>query len=317
MKPIVAAILAIPAMAGAQTYPAKPIRMVMTLGAGGSAEIAARLLAQKVSDSVGQPVLVEPGGGAGGAIGATTVMRAAPDGYTILFGTTGALVLRKFIVKDTPYDTLRDFTPLMQLGETVSAIAATMSIPGNTLPEVLEYVKKNPGKLSYGSTGIGTTHHLSGEMISMLTGVKWEHVPYKNSNQAVLDTVTGRIHLMFTTLGSMQPQITAGKLKLLALNNVKRFHRAPGVPTVQEVLPGYDRPPSWVGLLGPAGMPQPTVQRLYTELSRAGSSPEVVEKLDEIGILADPKSPGDFTAFIKANFAAVDKLMKQAGIQPE
>ena len=314
---LLAAPLMVPLAAFAQAYPAKPIRTIMTLGAGGSAEAAARAIAHKLTESMGQAVVIEAMGGAGGAIGAQTVARAAPDGYTLLFGTTSALVLRKFLVKNMPYDTLRDFTPIIPVGETISCVVAGPSIPGGTLAEVIEYAKRNPGKVSYGSSGIGTTHHLSGAIIEQLSGAKLVHVPYKGGAQGVLDTVAGRIQLMFGTLGTMTPQIGPGKLRLLAINNGKRYSGTPDTPTIAEVLPGYDRPPSWVGYLGPAGMVTPLVQRLHSELNKAILAPDTVALLATQGILADTSPSAEFAAFLKRNFLEAEKLMKAAGIEPE
>jgi tripartite-type tricarboxylate transporter receptor subunit TctC len=308
------AAIAVPLAALAQPYPAKPIRTVMTLGAGGSAEAAARAIGLKLTESMGQPILVEAQGGAGGAMGAEMVVRAAPDGYTLLFGTTSALVLRRFLVKNTSYDAERDFTPLIQVGETISCVVAGPAVPGSTLAEAVEFAKRNPNKLSYGSSGIGTTHHLSGVLIEQLMGVQMIHVPYKSGAQGVIDTVSGRLGLMF---GTMTPQIGPGKLKLLAINNGRRFHKLPEMPTINELIPGYDRPPSWVGYLGPAGMQQPLVRRLYEELNKAILHPDTVERLLQQGILADTAPPAEFAAFIRKNVEAAGRMMKTAGIEPE
>jgi len=317
LKVFSVALLAAPLAVLAQPYPAKPIRTIMTLGAGGSAEAAARAISQKLTESMGQAVIIEAMGGAGGAIGATAVARAAPDGYTLLFGTTSALVLRRFLVKNMPYDTLRDFTPIIPVGETISCVVAGPSIPGNTLAEVIDYARRNPGKVSFGSSGIGTTHHLSGGIIAQLSGAKMVHVPYKGGSQGVIDTVAGRVQLMFGTLGTMTPQLGPGKLRLLAINNGKRYPGTPDVPTIAEVLPGYDRPPSWVGYLGPGGMAPPLVQRLHGELNKAILAPETVALLATQGILADTTSSAEFAIFIRRNFDAAEKMMKAAGIEPE
>jgi tripartite-type tricarboxylate transporter receptor subunit TctC len=314
---VAAVILLAPLASHAQAYPAKPIRTIMTLGAGGSAESAARAIGLKLNESMGQPILIEAHGGAGGAVGADMVARAAPDGYTLLFGTTSALVLRRFLVKNVPYDAERDFTPLIQVGETISCVVAGPAVPGTTLADAVEFAKRNPNKVSYGSSGIGTTHHLSGAMIEQLQGVKMIHVPYKSGAQGVIDTVSGRIGLMFGTLGTMTPQVGPGKLKLLAVNNGRRFSKMPEVPTINELIPGYDRPPSWVGYLGPAGLPQPLVQRLHGELNKAILHPDTVERLLQQGILADTSTPAEFAAFIRKNMEVAGKMMRAAGIQPE
>ena len=167
------------------------------------------------------------------------------------------------------------------------------------------------------SSGIGTTHHLSGVIIEQLSGARMEHVPYKAGAQGLIDTVAGRIHLMFGTLGTMTPQLGPGKLRLLGINNGKRYPGTPEVPTIAEILPGYDRPPSWVGYLGPAGMPSPLVQRLHAELNKAVLAPDTVERLAQQGILADTSSSAEFAAFIRRNVEAAERLMKAARIEPE
>lgn len=313
----ICALLAMPPAAHAQTYPAKPIRVIMTLGAGGGGDAAARLIAQKLSESVGQPVLVEAQGGAAGAIGAEMVARAAPDGYTLAFAISSTMILRKFLVKNTTYDAIRDFTPIMQLAETIAVVVAGPSMPANTLAEAIEYARRNPGKVSYGSSGIGTTHHLAGEMIQLITGVKMVHVPYKSGSQGAVDAISGRIQLMFNIMGSMLPHVGPGKLKILAVNNGKRFHRLPDVPTIAEVIPGYDRSPGWIGYMGPAGLPQLIVKRLYDELHKAATLPEVSEKLDALGIPVDTLNPAEFSNHIKRTLEVTAKLMKAARIEPE
>ena len=301
----------------AQTYPVKPIRTVMTIGPGGGGEAAARLIAQKAGDALGQPMIVESHGGAAGAVGAELVARSAPDGYTIAYAISSTMILRRFLTRNTSYDTQRDFTPIMHLGETVACVVAGPSIPGETLAKVLDYVKRNPGKVSYGSSGIGTTHHLAGVMVGKLAGAPMVHVPYKSGAQSAVDALSGRIDLAFNILGTLQPQVAPGKLRILAINNSKRFHRLPDLPTIGEVLPGYARAPSWTGYFGPAGLPQPIVRRLYDELHRAATHPDTVAKLDQLGIPVETLDPAAFTAYIRQNLEVTAKLMKTAGIEPE
>jgi len=314
---VVSSLCLLPGAALPQAWPAKPIRVIMTLGAGGGAEPLGRLVGQKLGEALGQPIVFEAQGGAGGAIGAAMVAKAAPDGYTIGFSTPSALVLRKFLAKNVPYDTLRDFTPVILVGETMAAIVSSATLPVNTLAEMVEYARRNPGKLNYGTTGIGTTHHLSGVLIEQLTGIQMVHVPYKSGGDTINALLGGQVQVLFGVLGTMIPQMKTGKVKLLAINGGKRFHRMPDVPLVSEVIKGYDRPPSWVAYVGPAGLPQPIVRRLYEEINKIVTQPEVSAKFEDGGILVDTATPEQFAAFLRENFELTARIMKAAKIEPE
>ena len=314
---VVSSLCLFPGAALPQAWPAKPIRVIMTLGAGGGAEPLGRLVGQKLGEALGQPIVFEAQGGAGGAIGAAMVAKAAPDGYTIGFSTPSSLVLRKFLAKNVPYDTLRDFTPVILVGETMAAIVSSATLPVNTLAEMVEYARRNPGKLNYGTTGIGTTHHLSGVLIEQLTGIQMVHVPYKSGGDTINALLGGQVQVLFGVLGTMIPQMKTGKVKLLAINGGKRFHRMPDVPLVSEVIKGYDRPPSWVAYVGPAGLPQPIVRRLYEEINKIVTQPEVSAKFEDGGILVDTATPEQFAAFLRENFELTARIMKAAKIEPE
>jgi len=310
-------LLAAHGAALAQAWPAKPIRVIMTLGAGGGAEPLGRLVGSKLGEVLGQPIVFEAQGGAGGAIGAAMVAKSAPDGYTLAFSTPSSLVLRKFLAKNVPYDTVRDFTPVILVGETMAAIVSSVALPVNTLAEAIEYARRNPGKINYGTTGIGTTHHLSGVLIEQLSGIQWVHVPYKGGGDSINALLGGQVQMLFGVLGTMVPQMKAGKLKLLAINGGKRFYRMPDVPIVSEVVKGYDRPPSWIGYLGPAGLPQPIVRRLYDEIHKIVITPEVSAKFEDGGILVDTATPEQFAGFIRDNLELTARIMKAAKIEPE
>lgn len=307
--------LAAAATVHAQTWPSKPIRMVLTISGGG--ETNARVVMDRVSQALGQPIVVDAQAGAGGAVGATQVARAAADGYTLLYGTNGAMTLRRFLIKDMPYDTLKDFVPLARIGEATSAIAATNGLPVSSISELIEYARKNPGKVNYGTPGIGTTHHLSGVLIEQMTGIRMVHVPYKNAPQSVTDLVAGRVDIVLTTLSSFLPFSDAGKLKVIGINGGQRFDKLPAVQTVVEVLPGFERPRSWIGTFAPTGTPAPVVKRLSDEIVRAASLPEVKTRIASLGTQADPAGSEEFGAFLRADYESVGRLMKAAGIQPE
>ncbi|OGA00415.1 MAG: hypothetical protein A3H35_08355 [Betaproteobacteria bacterium RIFCSPLOWO2_02_FULL_62_17] len=213
----------------------------------------------------------------------------APDGYTILYGTNSAMTLRRFLVKDMPYDTMKDFIPVARIGEATSAVAATMNLPVSTL----------------------------GELIEQMTGIKLVHVPYKSAPQSVTDLVAGRVDIVFTTLSSFLPFSDAGKLKVIGINGGQRSEKLPKVQTILEVLPGFERPRSWIGTFAPAGTPAPVVRRLSDEIVKAASLPEVKARVGSLGTLADPAPSEDFAAFLRRDAESVGRLMKAAGIQPE
>ena len=305
------------ALAQAQTWPTKPVRLIQTLGVGGGSEPFARLVAQKLGEALGQPVIVETQGGAGGAIGLTTVARAAPDGYTLALASGSSLVLRRFLAKNVPYETLRDFTPIILTGETVSCVVAAGSLGLATLPEVIDYARRNPGKVAYGSSGIGTTHHLSGVMVEQLSGAQMLHVPYKGGGEALNGLLSGQVQIVFGIVGTMTSHMKAGTVRMLAINGGKRFYRMPDVPTVGEVLPGYARPPSWNGFVGPAGMPRPVVQRLYDEIHKTLAQPEMVERIADFGFVVDTAGPEEFAAHIRSSMELYAKAVRAAKIEPE
>jgi tripartite-type tricarboxylate transporter receptor subunit TctC len=311
---LAAACAAPPALS--QAYPTKPIRTIATVSGG--VEVAIRVLSNKMAEALGQPIVVEAQSGAGGAVGATAVARSAPDGYTLAYATTSAMVMRPFLTRNTPYDTIKDFTPITQVGEAVACVVVNNSVPANNLKELIEYARANPGKVSYGSSGVGTTHHLSGELLADMTGIRIVHVPYKSGGQAFQDLYAGQIQLLFGVMASTLPQIEAGKVRLIAINGDKRYSRTPNVPTVAEVLPGYDRPPGWMAYFGPAGLPQPITRRLYIEIGKGMGTPDVIAIFEKLGLQIEVSaSPEQFAEEVKKQYAKAGALVKAAGITPE
>lgn len=299
----------------ADVYPARPIRSIMTVAGG--ADIIARLVAQGLTGALGQPVVVEIQSGAGGAIGAEAVARAAPDGHTIMLASASTLVMNRFLSKSARLDTLKDFTPITKAFETVAVVVASPSLPAGSMRELIEYAKRHPGKVSYGTSGVGTTHHLSGESIRLLTGIDWVHVPYKGGPPVITDLVGGEIQVGFSILATAAPFIASGKVRLLAVNGAKRYHVIPDVPTVSEDLPGYEPPPTWGGYFGPAGMPQDIVNRLHDEIVRVLSSPQVRARAEGIGFPIATSTPGELSATIRRDIDHTAKIVKAIGIKPE
>jgi tripartite-type tricarboxylate transporter receptor subunit TctC len=283
----------------------------------GGADIIARLVAQGLTQSLGQPVVVESLSGAGGAIGAEAVARAAPDGYTIMLTSASALVMNRFLSKSARLDPLKDFTPITRAFDTVAVIVTSPSLRVGSMRELIEYAKRNPGKLSYGTSGIGTTHHLSGESIRLLTGIDWVHVPYKGGPPVLTDLVAGEIQVGFSILATAAPFVASGKARLLAVNGAKRYHVIADVPTVSEQLPGYEPPSTWGGYFGPAGMPGAVVARLHDEIVRVLSTPEVRARAEDIGFPIATSAPEELSANIRRDIEYTAKIVEAVGIKPE
>ena len=309
------ACLALPLAAQAQGYPSRPIRSIMTVAGG--ADIVARLVAQGLTGALGQPVVVETQSGAGGAIGAEAVARAAPDGYTIMLTSASALVMNRFLSKSARLDPLKDFTPITKAFETVALVVTSPALPVGSMPDLVEYAKRHPGKLSYGTSGIGTTHHLSGESIRLLTGIDWVHVPYKGGPPVITDLIGGEIQVGFSILATAAPFIASGRIKVLAVNGAKRYHVIRDVPTVTEQLPGYEPPSTWGGYFGPARMPRTIVARLHDEIVRILNSPEVRAKAEDIGFPVATSTPEELNATIRRDIEYTAGIVKAIGIRPE
>src|SRR2546426_2608916 len=306
---------AAPVVAFAQAYPVRPIRSIMTVAGG--ADIVARLVAQGLTEALGQPVVVEAQAGAGGAIGVEPGAAAAPDGHTIMLASASTVVMNRFLSKSARLDPLRDFTPLTKAFETIALIVTRPSLPVDSVRELIEYARRNPGKLSFGTSGVGTTHHLSGEAIRLLAGIDWIHVPYKGGPPVLTDLVGGQIQVGFTILATAAPFIKSGKVKVLAVNGARRYPVIPDVPTVGEQLPGYEAPSTWGGYFGPAGMPPAIVARLHDEIVKVLSRPEVRSKAEDIGFVIDTSTPEELTETIRRDIAQTSRIVKAIGIQPE
>lgn len=307
--------IAAPTIAHSQAYPAKPVRTIMTVLGG--ADVVARLIAQGLTSALGQPVLVESQSGAGGSIGAEMVARAAPDGHTIMLTSASVMVMHEFLSKNTRFNAIRDFSPIGQVAETILLVVSHPSLPANSIKELIDYAKLNPGKLSYGTSGVGTAHHLSAEAIRLITGIEWVHVPYKGGPPVLTDLISGQIQVGFTILATMAPFMKSGKMKILAVNNTGRYPLIPDVPTVSEQLPGYEAAPAWISYFGPAGLPQPIVRRLNAEITKTMNQPEVRTKARDIGFVARTGTPEELAEMVKRDIETVAKIVKAVGIRPE
>ena len=300
----------------AQAFPSKPMRMVIPFPPGGI-DVQARLLAQKMSEDLGQPMVVEHRAGASGNIGSENVARSAPDGYSTLFTGSSTLIIGPFISKNVPFDPFKDFTPILNVSESTQTLAVPSSLPVNSVKELVEYAKRHPGKLSYSSSGIGSWVHLTAEMFKQLTGTDLVHVPYKGSGPMVADLAAGRVEVSFPSYATALNYINAGKVKILALAAPKRFSGMPDIPTIGETFPAFERPPTWLGLFGPAGMPQPVLRRLSTAGQKALDSADVRNFFAKSNAFIVGGTPEDLAATMRADWDITAKLVKTLGLQPE
>jgi tripartite-type tricarboxylate transporter receptor subunit TctC len=313
--PFMALVQSFPALA--QAWPSKPIRLVVPYPPGGSTDLLARTIGQKLGDSLGQQIIVDNRAGAGGMLGSDIVARSAPDGYTILLGTGATHGLTLLLSKTVPYDPVKDFTAITAAVEVPIILCINPSVPATTAKELVEWAKKNPGKLAYGSSGTGSPHHLSGELLKQVTGIDMVHVPYKGAAPAVQDLVGNQIPAVFTTLSTALPFIRSGKIRAIGFVEAKRQPSVPEIPTIGESVPGYVMPASWLGFFGPAGLPEPIVKRFNTEIVNAVHSPDVRAKLEAAGMPVVGTSSEDFARMVKDDIETYRKIVLAAGIKPE
>ena len=301
------------ALAAAQTYPTKPIRLVVPFPPGGATDILARDVAQKLTEAWGQSVIVDNRPGAGGNIGSELVAKSSPDGYTLEMGTVGTHAINASLYAKMPYDHVRDFTPVILVAGVPNVLVVNPALPANSVAELIAYAKANPGKLNFASSGNGTSIHLSGELFKVMAGVQITHIPYKGSAPALQDLLGGQVQMMFDNLPPSLPQIKAGKLRALGVTTLTRAPALPDVPTLSESgLPGFEAS-SWFGILAPAGTPAPIVAKLNAEIAKWLATPEAKEKLAKQGANAAGGTPDDFAKHIAAETAKWAKVVKDSG----
>ncbi len=277
----------------AQTYPSKPIKLVIPFPAGGATDIVGRVVAQQLGVELGQTVVVDNRAGAAGVIGSESVARAAPDGYTILLSTSSTHTIGPILNSKIPYSPIKDFTPIMYLAASPQVVVVPLSSPAKTLPELIDYIKKNPGKLNFGSAGTGGIPHLSTERFLAMTGTKMTHVPYKGTALAMPDLMAGRLDLMFDSISVSLPHIRDGKVRALAVTSPKPSSVAPNIPTLSQFVPGYESL-TWFGVFGPAGLP-PTIQdKLNQALNKAIQNPALLAQFAKLGFDAAGGTPAEF-----------------------
>ena len=313
------ALLAALAIASAfpQDWPAKPIHFIVPYPAGGPVDAVARLLGPKVGESLRQPVIVENKPGAGGNIGADFVAKAPADGYTILMGAVATHAINPTLYPSIPYDAARDFAPITQVAATPNVLVVNPSVPAKSVKELVDYARKNPGRLNFGSGSTGSAGHLAGELMKAMAGIDMTHVPYKGAAPAMQDLVAGRLDLMFDNLASARGQIRAGTVRALAVTTAGRSPLAPELPTVGESgLPGFDIS-TWFGVFAPAKTPVPVVQRLHDAFVAALALPEVRDRMLTLGAEPVSSTPQEFAAYIDAEAKKYARLVKASGAKAD
>jgi len=312
-----ALVLLTTAPAYPQDYPAKPIRIVVPFSPGGVADNSARVVADPLGARLGQQVLVENRPGASGNIGTQTVAQAAPDGYTLLLGFDGTMVINPHVFPKIPFDTLKDFAPVTKLGDATLILVAHPSVPARNLAEFIAHARARPDPFAYGTSGTGGTPHLAGELLKLRTGIALEHVPYKGGGQAITDVVGGQIPLVFTAIATAQQYVRAGRLVALGVPGARRSAALPDVPTFAESgLAGFDVS-SWTGIFAPASTPRPVIDKLQKELAAVLRTAFVRERYAVLGIEPVGNSPQEFGDQVRADLARWEKVVRAANVRLE
>src|SRR6267378_3483033 len=308
-----AALLAVSTFAQAQAWPAKPIRYIVPFAPGGTTDILGRMVAAGLAPALGQPVVVENKPGQAGSVGSAELARAAPDGYTLGGGTISSHAINATLYPKLPYDPVKDFAPITMLATLPNMLIVHPSLNVSSVRELVELLKANPNRFSFGSAGNGTSQHISGELFKIMTGTQMQHIPYKGSGPMIPDLLAGTIQLSFENITTTYPQVKGGRLKALAVTSAKRSFVAPEVPAMAEAgLPGYDIS-SWQAMFAPAGTPREIVARLHAATAKILRSPENQKKLAELGLDAGGMAPEELTALIRAEIPKLGKVVRDSG----
>ncbi len=313
---LICALLSVGAVgAAADDYPSHAIRLVVPFSPGGAVDSLARVIANPLAARLGQPVVIYNRGGAGGSIGMDEVAKSTPDGYTLLLDHSGLTYMPGFYRK-LPFDPVKDFDGIIVAVSGIYVLAVNLDLPVKSVADLIAYAKANPGTLSYGSAGIGSSLHLAGEFLKHDAGVDIVHVPYKGPAEAATDLIGGRIQMMFGPSVTILPLAQAGKLRALAVTSAKRSALAPELPTMAETLPGFEVV-GWYGLAAPAGTPQDTIAKLNAETNKALQSPDLISQLRQLGYEQIGGTPEEASARIKSDVARWTKIIRDAGIEPQ
>ena len=314
---VIALACAASSLAAAQTYPTKPIKIVVGFSPGGPADVMARLIGQRLTATLGQPVVVDNRPGAGGTIGARAVAESEPDGYTLLLGNTSTLVISPQIYKNVGYDPVKAFAPVAAVFSSPQILVANPVVPAKSMQELVAHAKANPGKVSYASPGFGTQPHLLGEMLKLMTGADIVHVPYKGSAPVLADLIGGQVQIFFDAASFLLPHVVSGKLKVLAVADKKRLSQLPDTPTTIEAGFGKLQATYWVGVLAPAGTPPAVVERLNGAINEVMKSKAMEETLAKLVATARPGTPQDFASFMAAESRKWSETINAANIRAD
>ena len=314
---LLAGLAALNAQVQAQDFPNRAIRLVVPFAAGGVTDTSGRAVADRLSARLGHQVVVENRPGASGNIGTEQVAKSAPDGYTLVLGFDGTIVINPHVFPKIPFDSVRDFAPITKLGDATLIVVAHPSLPVKNMTELIAYSRTKPNTLSYGTSGTGGTPHLAGEMLKQRHGLDWTHIPYKGGGQAIIDVIAGQIPLVYTAVASSQQHVKSGKLRALGVSSAKRSSSLPDVPTFVESGLADFIVDSWVGILAPAKTPRAIVDRLNKETVAVLAEPAIRERYSVLGIEPVGNTPEQFAAQIRDDLARWEKVVKQAGIKLE
>jgi len=307
----------LPLCAAAQPFPSKPIKIIVPYTPGGTTDLLARLVGQKLSERLGQPVVVENKPGANGMIGADLVAKAPPDGYMLGIASPGTHAANQYLYKSIPYDTVKDFTPVTLAVSAPMLFVVNPALKVNNLKEFIAAAKAKPGTINYASGGSGSSQHLAMELFKLMAGIDINHIPYKGSAASYPDLVGGQVMAEIDVMPSALPQVKAGRLKALATGSAKRLPMLPDVPTIAEAgVPGYEYA-SWYGFVAPPNLPKDILEKLHSEIVRALKLPDVAEKLAEAGVIVVASTPQEFAAHIKSEMAKAAKVIKAANIKAD
>jgi tripartite-type tricarboxylate transporter receptor subunit TctC len=303
--------------ASAQNFPTKPVRFVVPFAPGGSTDTLARTIGQKLSDYLGEQVVVDNRPGANGDIGMLLVARAAPDGYTVVLGYIANLGIGPSLYAKMPYDPVKDFAPITQVAGASNILVVHPSVPAKNFKEFIAYTKANPGKVNFASAGVASVGHLTGELLNNLARIDMVHVPYKGSGQAITDLVGGHVKVMISGMASTLPHVKTGKLRGLATTGAMRTPATPDLPTIAESgFPGFEAS-SWFGVLAPARTPRPVIARLHADIVKSLQQPEVRQRLENVGFEIVGGTPDEFAGYIQSEIRKWAKVVKASGAKPE
>ena len=313
-RTLLATVIAVADTAAAQTYPVKPVRVVVPYSAGGPLDDVMRVVGHRLTEMWGQSVVVDNRTGAGGSIGADFVAKAAPDGYTLLLGNAGPMTINPGLQKKLAYDVARDFAPVSQLTASPMVLVVHPSLPVKTVPDLVRLAKARPGQLVYASTGIGNLQHLAMDEVQARAGIRMNHVPYKGAPPALIDVMSGQIDLMFANIVGVLQHIKSGKVRAVAVSSVKRAAVLPDVPSIEDTFAGFDAT-GWTGVFAPAATPKEIVAKLHADITSVLARPDIRERFGEQGAEVVAGTPEQLAAFVRRESALYAKIIQSSGIK--